>query len=121
MGGARRGPNILMTDFISPIVAVGTPITITNVDTVKPHCFAGVQFFTDSSGSTQAIPGAGTVVITIKTFNTDPVFEPTPAGTITGAAPVTISWAANTLDVKATPSGITVATHYRLIVTCNET
>jgi len=121
MTGARRGSNTLMKVFESDIEVVANTIIITGLDTENAHCFAGVQFFTDSSGSTQAVPGAGTVLITIKTFNTDPVFESISAGTITGATPVTVSWQSNTLEVKATPSGLTTATHYKLVVTCNET
>ena len=106
----------------SDIVAVSVTIDLDGIDSVKPHCFAGLQFFTGVPGSfTLATPGVGTVTITIQTINSVPVFEAIPSGVIDVTSYATVSWAANTVRVKAVPSGLTVATHYRLVVTCNET
>ncbi|MEE9367032.1 MAG: hypothetical protein V3W44_10120 [Dehalococcoidales bacterium] len=105
----------------SDIVTVGTTIDLDQIDTTKPHCFAGLQFFADSEGAVEATPGAGTVVITVQLINAVPVFEAITNGIIDVTNYGTVSWAGNTVRVLATPSGLTVATHYRLIVTCNET
>ncbi len=120
-GGARRGTNKTFSLFTSDIVAIGTEIILDGIDTSKPHCFVGAQFFADDQGAITAIPLAGSVVVKMQTLNTAPAYEDPPGGTIYPATPVTLSWAANTTKVKATPTGIDVATHWRLIVTCNET
>jgi len=117
----RRGPNEILSHFQSAVTPVGNEVTINDLDITKPHCFAGVQFFSDADGTTPATPGAGTVALNIQTFNNAPIFESFEGNVIAGNNPLTMSWAANTLKVKATPSGITVATHYKLVVTCNET
>ncbi len=102
------------------ITPVGDTITVSAPDATQPHCFAGCQFFSDEIG-TPAVPSAGTVAITIETINTEPIFEAVPANVINADAPLTISWAANTKRVRATPTGIVGATHYRLVVTANQT
>lgn len=118
---ANRVENKTFTLIESEIAAVGDAITLDGIDAVKPHVFAGVQFFADSAGAAAATPGAGTVTLTIETVNTTPVTE-SPQNSIIDATDIkTCDWAANTQRVIATPAGITVATHYRLIVTCNET
>lgn len=117
----RRGPNKILTVIYSGVIAIGDAIILDGIDNVKPHCFVGVQFFGDSLGATEAIPTMGTVDIKIQTLNTAPRYEDPPLPQILAVDPTTISWAANTLKVKATPTGIDVATHYRLVVTCNET
>lgn len=117
----RRGPNRIMKTIQSDVAAIGETITLDGLDVTLPHCFAGVQFFADANGNSPATPGAGTVTIAVRTVNTNPVFEAPPSPTIDATAPTTISWAGNTQAVRATPSGITTATHYRLVVTCNET
>ena len=121
MSGARRGTDKTYSHIVSGISAVGDIINLGNIDVSKPHCFVGAQFFADGEGILQAIPDAGTVTIAVETLNTTPVVEDIPDGIIDATAPCTRSWAANTRRVIATPSGITVATHYRIVVTCNET
>lgn len=117
----RRAGHSGYVVLTSAIVTVATAITLDEIEPGKPHCFIGAQFFSDSGGAAPATPGAGTVVITIKTVNTDPVFETIPTASIDATTPTSLSWAANTLAVKATPSGITTATHWRIVVTVNET
>ena len=104
----------------SAIVAVGVTINLPISDEF-PHNFVGVQFFADAAGLTPATPGAGTVAITVETVNSLGVFEAIPDSTITGATPTTVSWDANTRQVKAVPAGITTATHYKLVWTGNRT
>ncbi len=117
----RRGPNQLVRAIESPIAAIAAVITISGMDITRPHCFVGVRFFADSGGAAEAVPTAGTVTISVQTMNTSPRFELIPISVIQALTPETLSWAANTLQVRATPSDVTVATHYRIVVTCNET
>ena len=119
-GGARRGANTSITFVESAVVTVGTVITLNELDITRLHCFAGVQFFSDAEGTIPVIPSAGTVQIEIQTINTAPVFELAFDHLIVASAPTTVTWAANTQAIKATPIGVTGATHYKLVVTLNE-
>ncbi len=113
----ENGP---FTLYESSVIAIDSVVTLENLDTTKPHCFIGVQFFSDSDGLIPAVPTIGTVFIQVKTLNTQ-VFEDPPANIIEASAITTVSWAANTVSVRATPSGVDVATYYKVVVTCNET
>ena len=116
----RRGPNKLMHYQESPVTPVGDPVTLASLDQVKPHCFAGCQFFSDAEGTTPVVASTGTVTIEVKTINNN-IFEPISGGIVDAASPSTVSWAANTKEVKAIPEGIVTAAYYKLVVTCNET
>lgn len=107
--------------FVSAVTAVGSPVTLTldEVATNRAHCFVACRFFSDSGGETQVTPSAGSVAITIETDNNEGIFEAPSDNSITANDPKTKSWSANTKRVRATPSGITGATHYELRVTCN--
>lgn len=113
--------NVDYTQIESEVVTIGTTILLDSIDAVKPHCFAGVQFFSDSEGLSSATPTAGTVQISINTVNTAPVFELPPVSIIDATSPSTINWSANTQRVAATPSAIVGAAFYRLVVTTNKT
>jgi len=110
----------VFTQIVSDVTAIDVAIELDKIDATKPHCFVGVQFFTDITGSTKAVPTTGTVAITVRTVNTD-LFEIVPDNVIQASAPTTKSWAANSRSIKAVPDSIDVATHYKLVVTCNET
>lgn len=116
---ARRGTNKLLTVYESDVVAVGETIELDGLDMGRPHCFVGAQFFSDAAGTTPAVPTAGTVTISVKTFNTQ-VYEPVADPVITASAPTTRSWSGNSIAVKAVPADIDVATHYKIVATCNE-
>ena len=105
----------------SEIVAVSVDTILDGIDTSKPHCFVAAQFFGDAEGTTVVTPTAGLLVINIQTVNNTPVFEKIETVTITASSPVTLDWSANTKAVRALVAGIATATHYRLVVTCNET
>ena len=120
MSGGRRGPDAFMVPKISSVTAIGSVIELDGLNAIYPHCFAGVQFFSDSAGLNEAIPTTGTLLFRIKTVNTNPRYEAPPVDTIQANAPSTISWAANTQGIKVTPTGIDVALYYRLVVICNE-
>lgn len=118
MSGARRGMNELFDIFESDVVAIDQIIELP-VSMARPHCFAGVQFFSDAGGQTMVIPTDGTVTISVMTFNTM-VYEEPPEPEIIANSPRTISWDANSLRVRAVPSLIVGATHYKIVVTQNE-
>ncbi len=119
--GARRGTDKTFSLYYSDIVTVDTTIELTGLDMTKAHCFAAVQFFDDAAGDIAGTATAGSVTVTAGTINNDPTYEPTIAGNIEAALPCTISWAANTIKAKAVPAGVTGASYYRMVVTCNET
>lgn len=102
----------------SGIVTVGTTINLPTREDF-PHNFVGVQFFADAAGLTPVTPGAGTVTITVETVNSLSVFEAPPDNVIDATTPTTVTWDANTRQVKAVPAGITTATHYKLVWTGN--
>lgn len=109
-----------LTVIESDVTPVANVITLNGIAAHKRHCFVGAQFFADAQGQTQATPGAGSIAMAFQAVNTEPVFETVPSSPILGATPVTLAWEANTKTVRATPTGITVATHYRIVVTCNQ-
>ena len=119
MTGARRGTNSLVVIHESEVTPIGDQLILPDLDMSKVHCFLGVQFFTSIDGDIVATPTTGTITIKIKTYNTN-LFELMPEGSINAASPSTINWAANTIAVLVVPSNIDVATHYKAILTCNE-
>lgn len=114
---ARRGGNNLVSVYESEITAIADPVTLTGLDMSRTHVFAGIQFFADELGTTPAVPTNGSVIIEASDFNTQRFYK---KGVIDAETPDSIQWNANALSVRATPAGVTVATHYKLVVTCNE-
>lgn len=119
-GGSRRGPNKTVALYESDPAPIGDPIELDGLEISNPHGFAGVKFYADANGDTEATPTAGTATIEIKTLNTDPRWESFPDNVIQASGPRTVGWGANTTRVRATPDSINVATHWRLVVTLNE-
>lgn len=105
----------------SVIVAVGDTIDMTGLRVDLAHCFVGVQFFADADGEATAVPGAGTVTVTVESINNPGLLEDVPDNVIGAPTPTTVSWAANTKAIRLVPSGITTATHYKAIFTGNNT
>lgn len=123
MGGARRGANPTYTYIESDIKPTDDePITVPDLDITKPHCFVGAQFFNSIDDSIPAFPTAGLLEIDIQTVNNKPNFEPIGCDNqIKAKEPTTISWAGNTSAVRAKIiEDVVGASHYRLVVTCNE-
>lgn len=118
--GSRRGTNKIVSFSESAVVAVDITIILGDLDTVRPHCFAGVQFFSDPEGLVPVVPSTGSLLLEVQTVNSTPVFEAVPSNIIDASAPSTLSWAANTKAVRITPSGVVGAVYYKLVVTCNE-
>ena len=104
--------------LVSAIVAVADTIDMAGLDETMPHCFAGIETFSNGTG-TPAVAGAGTVAVTLKTSNCPEVFEPPLDGSIAAPTPTTVGWDANTKAVKLVPTGITTATHWRATITQN--
>lgn len=111
---------IHFSDIVS--IAVGA-IIMTDIDSVKPHCFAGIQFFQDGTDQLPTQPTGGLLTVTVQTVNSAPRFEDVPANAVLASKSHTVSWGANTNQVQAaigtsiSGSGVT---HYRLVVTSNE-
>lgn len=118
---AFKNENRDLATIFSAVVTVATTIELNNLFASNPHCFAGVEFFADAAGLIPATPGAGTITVTVGTANNGPLFEPAPDNVIDATAPTTVSWDGSTKSVKAVPSGVTTATHYRLLVTQHKT
>lgn len=95
---------------------IDSVVNIVDFPITHPHCFASVQFF-DAQGDPVSA-GAGTVTITVKPTNSN-VFESVIDGAIDAASPTTVSWAANTAAIRATPDSIAGAATYKLVVTAN--
>lgn len=116
----RRGPNKTFSFIQSDVFPVADTITLDGIDASKPHCFVSPQFFDDAAGTIPATPTSGTIGFAVKTVNSQN-FEAFPGNNWSTFAPATLSWAANTEKVNAVPNAIAGATHYRIVVTCNET
>ncbi len=116
----RRSSFAGYTFITSEIVTISTAIELDGIDTTKPHCFVACNFFADSGGTAQAVPTVGSVTIDMLTVNNNPVYDDPGRTSIDASDPTTINFAGNVMQVRATPSGIDVATHYRIVVTCNE-
>lgn len=102
----------------STVTDVRAVTTVDRVDVDKTQCYIGVQFFSDAAGTIPVTPGAGTVTLTVKTLNSN-VFETFTGNTITAATPTTVPFTGNVKEVLATPSGVTTASYYKVVVTCN--
>lgn len=103
----------------SDVTAVADPVTLEGLPVQLPHLFLGIQFFDDAGGTSQVTPGAGTVAIAAETVVNPGVFEGIGGSPMDATAPTTLSWDSNTKSARATPTGITTATHYKIIVSAN--
>ncbi len=102
----------------SNIEIVANTIQLEAVSPTIPHTFISVQFFADAAGAAPATPGAGTVTVTVRTINSQ-VFEAIPDNVIDATAILTISVNANVEEILLVPAGLTVATHWRAVVSQN--
>ena len=89
------------------------------------HVFAAVKFYSDTAGTVQVAEAAtSTITITIQTTSGGGVaaygWESPANNVISGLAPHTVDWAANTLAVRAVASSIGAAS-WRLVVSANRT
>lgn len=107
--------------YTSDVTAVASTVTQDFIDPARPHCFVGIRFFDDAAGTIMATPTAGTVLVEVQTINSYPDFQDVISNEIDVTGQCTIDWGANTKAVRATPTGITGATHYQMFVTGNKT
>ncbi len=84
-----------------------------------PHGFISLQFFADALGAAFAIPGAGTVVISVDTVNNPDVAEAITGSPMDATAAVTLNFEGNALRINCIPTGLTTATHWRAVWTGN--
>jgi len=80
------------------------------------HVFLGVQMF--DVGGDQIVDSAGDFTVTIETVNTKQAESPT-VSVIDATAPVTISWAANTLKITVVPDSLSDTVTYKVVATAN--
>lgn len=111
----------LQSKTIESVVTTVASGSITlQIDENYPHNFAGVVFYNDAGGVTPVTPSAGTVEFTVKTVNQPQGFQAILNGTVDANAPNQVSWDGNALEVLATFTGVTGATHARLYYTGNQ-
>ncbi len=99
-------------------LTINLPIEIVD----NPHCFTAVEFYNDAAGlpGDVVLPGAGTTTFTLKTPVLPNQFQPFTSNVVTHVASnEQVSYASNPTEVRAAMAGITVATHARLRVMCN--
>lgn len=108
--------------YRSVIVPVGDTITLEatedpGMSRVSPHGFAGIEFL-DGAGDGANVVAAtgGTATIEVRTTVNPSAWESFANNEIDCTAPTTPNWDGTILAVRAVPSGITGATHYRLRV-----
>ena len=102
----------------SDVETVATTITLAGLSARLPNSFIGVQFFSDSAGTTFADPGAGTVLIEAEHFIAQDYFQ-TEVAALDATDPVVHQSVGNLSRVRATPTGLTTATHWKLVVSQN--
>jgi len=115
-GGGVEGLSIHESTLPLPSVVTSEEFA---VDPTRPHCFVGIQYFTDDQGATPSVPTAGHHTISVKTLNSTPAFQSPSPDMIQADDPQDISFDSNATRVKAQPSGIIGANFYKLVVTCN--
>lgn len=85
----------------------------------NPHNLMGVRFYNDAAGeeANEVVPSGGSIIYTVKPITTNQ-FEALPLESNPSAAvPETVDVAAPPLvEAKATPAGITGATHWQLVL-----
>jgi hypothetical protein len=117
VSASRRRMMTMQTAVVGPTDI----IEVTGLPAEFPHNFLSAQFY-DASGA-QIIPTSGTILLEIETVSGSPNFELMLDGVIEAADPSTLTWAANTHSLRATPTGLDVGgVHsWRMVATFNRT
>ena len=103
---------------ISAITAIGSAVTVDaddGIDPSNPSFTAAIRYYSNVAGGI-IIPGAGIITVTAKGLASG---QDTPiVGGDLEAADTTsyVPWKHHCTAVTATPAGVTVATHYQLVV-----
>ena len=118
MTATTKEPNIDSPFYYNTAVEpVANVVTLEDIASDNPHNYASVQFY-DVNGD-RVTPTDGTVVLEIYS-QVSGVWEyiqgQASSSTIQAATAETLSWAAPTWQVRATPSGITGAVSYRVFL-----
>lgn len=102
---------------------VGTTLTVSDPDMINfPHVFVAFSYYDADTydEADAAVPGAGTVTVTGR-VNGSQGYSSFIDGTVDATD---VSDSANRSapmnSIKATPAGITTATHYSMTITANE-
>lgn len=103
----------------SSIVAVAATATVTKISGNFENLYIGMRYYADSLGAATATPGAGTVVVEV-------LDEATNQWTAVTGSPLAGTdvldkgtYTGNATQVRAVPTGLTVATHMQLFVSAN--
>jgi len=103
--------------YDSAIATVATTLTITGIDANLENHYIGVRYYSDAIG-TPVTPGAGTVVIAVLDEATNQ-WTATAAGLDSTDVADKQNYVSNIISVRATPTGITTATHWQLFISSN--
>lgn len=99
----------------SPITELGKEIELP-VDSTNPHYFVGIRYL---NAGIQVKPTGGTVTL-YRMPQTSNTYQKSPIGILAAQSPESeLSWYGNTKKVKASPSGVTGATAYQVVVVSN--
>lgn len=115
---------LLGSNFVeSPVTAISAGFIEINVNPNYSHNFAGVEYYSDSAGTTKVIPTAGTETYTLKTTVQPNDYQSFQDNTLNASTPDQVDWAANTEVVRVTLAGVSGngATHAKLIFVGNIT
>lgn len=117
ISASRRRMMTMQTPAVGPIDI----IEVTGLPADFPHNFLSVQFY-DASGD-QIVPTAGTILLEIETVSGSPNFELMVDGVVDATNPATLTWAANTHSLRATPTGLEDGgvNSWRIVATFNRT
>lgn len=96
-------------------------IEVTGLPADFPHNFLSAQFY--NSDGDQIVPTAGTILLEIETVSGSPNFEAMIDGVVDARDPATLTWAANTHSLRATPTGLEDGgvNSWRIVATFNRT
>jgi len=112
----RASGNLDYAVFQSDIVALAAEASIAGIRSDLSNCFIGIKYFADSEGAAPATPGAGTVQLS--TVSISSLSEDLGSAVDATGNAVTVAQG-NFVSVKGVPTGLTVATHYRITISQN--
>ncbi len=117
ISASRRRMMTMQSEEVGP----ADLIEVTGLPSDFPHNFLSAQFF-DAAGD-QIVPTAGTILLEIETVSGSPNFELMVDGVVDATNPATLTWAANTHSLRATPTGLVAGgvTSWRIVATFNRT
>lgn len=106
---------------VSPVTAIADPVTLEYSDMLHfPHQFVTIAYFSDAAGTTPAEPATGTITAEYRYHGAQGfvVFSGSPVDASDNAA--FVDCAGPAVEWRFTPTGVDVATHYRITVIGSE-